>query len=213
MCAAAPQAGSGTSRTETTHTKHASVEASNATQEDTSAGEHSARQTVATTSADHPAAQPDGTVRHATESAESTDSPSESNSGLETIGSTKAKDSNQTSQGPVKKRVSRLGAMATRKKRKSNLAEMSAAVTAQPVKLNTLEKSKLDWEAHKGTISSDGRPTMSAEEREELEAQTSGGGSGLGDVKGYLHRRDFLDRVQDRLTAQEYEAHWTSRKP
>lgn len=103
--------------------------------------------------------------------------------------------------------------MATRKKRKSNLAEMSAAVTAQPVKLNTLEKSKLDWEAHKGTISSDGRPTMSAEEREELEAQTSGGGSGLGDVKGYLHRRDFLDRVQDRLTAQEYEAHCTSRKP
>lgn len=110
----------------------------------------------------------------------------------------------------AKKRVSRLGAMATRKKRKSLLADMSAAVTAQPVKLNTLEKSKLDWETYKGTtgFSDKTRETMTAEEREELEAQTRGGGSGLGDVKGYLHRKEFLDRVHDRLDEQESKAHF-----
>lgn len=109
--------------------------------------------------------------------------------------------------GVHRKRVSQLGSMA-RKKRKSQLADMSAAVTTQPVKLNTLEKSKLDWEAYKGNVAcSDNKETMPAAEREELEAQTQGGGSGLGDVKGYLHRKDFLDRVHDRLNTQEYEAH------
>ena len=99
-----------------------------------------------------------------------------------------------------------------RKKRKSNLADLSAAATAQPVKLNTLEKSKLDWEAYKGNIKqTENRDTMSTEEREELEAQTKGGGSGLGDVKGFLHRKEFLDRVHDRLDTQEYEAFYAKK--
>ena len=83
---------------------------------------------------------------------------------------------------------------------------MSAAVTSTPVKMNTLEKSKLDWEAFKGNIATeDNRSTMSAAERDELDSQTQGGGSGLGDVKGYLHRKEFLDRVHGRLDQQEYE--------
>lgn len=109
--------------------------------------------------------------------------------------------------GPVKKRSSQLGSMA-RKKRKSQLADMSAAVTSAPIKMNTLEKSKLDWEAFKGNIATDdNRNTMSAAERDELDSQTQGGGSGLGDVKGYLHRKEFLDRVHGRLDQQEYEHH------
>lgn len=71
----------------------------------------------------------------------------------------------------------------------------------------------MDWEAYKGNTSlpNEKKETMSASEREELEAQTQGGGSGLGDVKGYLHRKEFLDRVQDRINAQEYEAHVSKR--
>ena len=86
---------------------------------------------------------------------------------------------------PLKKR-SQLGNMAqgAKRKKRSSLAEMSAAVTAKPVKLNTLEKSKLDWEAYKGTRKSDISDTMTEAEREELDAQTHGGGSGLGSIKG-----------------------------
>lgn len=110
---------------------------------------------------------------------------------------------------PVKKRTSQLGALATntRKKRKSQLADLSAAVTAQPVKLNTLEKSKLDWESYKGTVPAAETETMTDAERDELESQTHGGGSGLANVKGYLHRKEFLDRVHNRLDSQEYDAH------
>lgn len=121
-----------------------------------------------------------------------------------------AEDGKATAPGIAKKRVSQLGTLAskTRIKRKSQLADLSAAATAQPVKLNTLEKSKLDWETYKGTVPTKDAPeTMSEAEREELEAQTRGGGSGLGDVKGYLHRKEFLDRVHNRLDAQEYDAH------
>lgn len=111
---------------------------------------------------------------------------------------------------PVKKRPSQLSTLAsnTRKKRKSRLADMSAAATAQPAKLNTLEKSKLDWETYKGTVpATSSTETMTDAERDELESQTRGGGSGLSDVKGYLHRKEFLDRVHNRLDAQEYDAH------
>lgn len=121
-----------------------------------------------------------------------------------------AQDEKAPAPGVAKKRVSQLGTLAskTRKKRKSQLADLSAAATAQPVKLNTLEKSKLDWETYKGTVPTTGAPeTMSEAEREELDAQTRGGGSGLSDVKGYLHRKEFLDRVHNRLDAQEYDAH------
>ncbi|WFC95123.1 hypothetical protein MBRA1_001767 [Malassezia brasiliensis] len=123
-----------------------------------------------------------------------------------------AQDEKATVPGIAKKRVSQLGTLAskTRKKRKSQLADLSAAATAQPVKLNTLEKSKLDWETYKGTIpTTDAPETMSEAEREELEAQTRSGGSGLGDVKGYLHRKEFLERVHSRLDAQEYNAHFS----
>lgn len=112
---------------------------------------------------------------------------------------------------PLKKR-SQLGNMAqgAKRKKRSSLAEMSAAVTAKPVKLNTLEKSKLDWEAYKGTRKSDISDTMTEAEREELDAQTCGGGSGLGSIKGYMHRKEFLDRVHDRLEMQEAEARFGS---
>ena len=86
--------------------------------------------------------------------------------------------------------------------------QSSAAATAQPAKLNTLEKSKLDWETYKGTVpATSSTETMTDAERDELESQTRGGGSGLSDVKGYLHRKEFLDRVHNRLDAQEYDAH------
>lgn len=119
--------------------------------------------------------------------------------------------------GPVKKRSSSLGTMAqqTKRKKKSSLAEMSAAATAKPVKLNTLEKSKADWEAFKGTrdpvdaSESGSKDTMSEAEREELEAQTHGGSSGLGSMKGYIHRKEFLDRVHGRLDNQEQQARYT----
>ncbi|CBQ69150.1 conserved hypothetical protein [Sporisorium reilianum SRZ2] len=80
-----------------------------------------------------------------------------------------------------------------RRKKTSSLAALSAAATAKPTKLNTLEKSKLDWDSYKGDTAK-----LSQQELDELEHQTKGGGKGLGDMKGYLERRDFLDRVKDR---------------
>ena len=47
---------------------------------------------------------------------------------------------------------------------------------------------------------------MTEEERDELESQTHGGGSGLGSIKGYIHRKEFLDRVHERIESQEQEA-------
>jgi hypothetical protein len=58
-----------------------------------------------------------------------------------------------------------------------------------------LEKSKMDWNKFKET--GDDR------EREEMEAQTKGGGSGLGSMKGYMERQGFLERVQGRLQEQD----------
>lgn len=40
---------------------------------------------------------------------------------------------------------------------------------------------------------------LSEAERDEMEAQTKGGASGLGNVKGYMERREFLERVEARL--------------
>lgn len=67
--------------------------------------------------------------------------------------------------------------------------------------MNTLEKSKMDWEGWKaGSSSKPGEGVGLTElEREEMEAQTKGGGKGLGDVKGYMERRNFLERVGGRL--------------
>ncbi|SPO30952.1 related to SWR1-complex protein 5 [Ustilago trichophora] len=81
-----------------------------------------------------------------------------------------------------------------RRKKGSSLAALSAAASAtKPTKLNTLEKSKLDWDTFKANSSK-----LSQQELDELENQTKGGGKGLGDMKGYLERREFLDRVKDR---------------
>lgn len=81
------------------------------------------------------------------------------------------------------------------RKKKSSLAAMSAAATGKPVKINTLEKSKMDWNKFKDQ-------TVDEREREEIEAQTNGGSSGLSSMKGYMERKSFLDRVQDRLGEQ-----------
>ncbi|KAJ1025116.1 hypothetical protein NDA16_002622 [Ustilago loliicola] len=80
-----------------------------------------------------------------------------------------------------------------RRKKGSSLAALSAAATSKPTKLNTLEKSKLDWNQFKGSSAQ-----LSQQELDELENQTRGGGKGLGDMKGYLERKDFLDRVKHR---------------
>ncbi|GAC98103.1 SWR1-complex protein 5 [Pseudozyma hubeiensis SY62] len=81
-----------------------------------------------------------------------------------------------------------------RRKKQSSLAALSAsASSAKPTKLNTLEKSKLDWDSFKSDHSK-----LSQQELDELEHQTKGGGKGLGDMKGYLERSDFLDRVKNR---------------
>lgn len=66
-------------------------------------------------------------------------------------------------------------------------------------KMNTLEKSKLDWEGWKAGSSDVEGAGLTQQEREEMEAQTKGGGKGLGDVKGYMERRNFLERVGGRL--------------
>lgn len=79
-----------------------------------------------------------------------------------------------------------------RKRKIGGLAAMSAAATAKPAKLNTLEKSKMDWTSFKDKELGDA-------EKHQLDAQTKGGGCGLGSMKGYMERRDFLERVQDRL--------------
>jgi hypothetical protein len=83
------------------------------------------------------------------------------------------------------------------RKKKSSLAAMSAAAAGgKPTKINTLEKSKMDWNKFK-------EQTADEREKEEMEAQTKGGGSGVGSMKGYLERQNFLDRVQDRLGEQK----------
>ena len=83
-----------------------------------------------------------------------------------------------------------------RRKKGGGLAAMSAAATGKPDKLNTLEKSKMDWTKYKDS-------TLGEQERFEMDAQTKGGSSGLGSMKGYMERRNFLERVQDRLEGQE----------
>ncbi|MCO5589616.1 hypothetical protein L7F22_043584 [Adiantum nelumboides] len=85
-----------------------------------------------------------------------------------------------------------------RRKKGGGLAAMSAAATGKPDKLNTLEKSKMDWTKYKDS-------NLGEHERHEMDAQTKGGSSGLGSMKGYMERRNFLERVQDRLEGQERE--------
>lgn len=81
------------------------------------------------------------------------------------------------------------------RKKKSSLASLAAAASStQPAKLNTLEKSKLDWDNYKQTPNGG----LTQQERDEIEQQTKGGASGLGNMKGYLERQDFLDRVKGR---------------
>ncbi|KAG8724321.1 hypothetical protein FRC12_024335 [Ceratobasidium sp. 428] len=69
----------------------------------------------------------------------------------------------------------------TAKPRKS-LSSMAA--TTKPKKLTTLEKSKLDWQSHLATVTSN--------ERDELERNRQSGGT------GYLEKVDFLARVGER---------------
>lgn len=105
---------------------------------------------------------------------------------------------------------------ARKRKPGSSLASLAAAAKAKPTKLNTVEKSKMDWEAFKSrslaaqpgvnSQSDDGdqgvpqRPDsgLTRAEVEEMEAQTHGGARGLGNMQGYLDRSDFLARVHAR---------------
>ncbi|CAD6889959.1 unnamed protein product [Tilletia controversa] len=102
------------------------------------------------------------------------------------------------------------------------LSAKGSATTAagKPTKLNTLEKSKLDWESWKKnehpnnnnnnkaspsqpqTQAEAGTEALTAEERAEMESQTSAGGSArAGKMSGFLDRADFLDRVSERMEA------------
>jgi hypothetical protein len=102
--------------------------------------------------------------------------------------------SKQYGTAPASPSIPAKGAPGPRKK-KSSLAAMSAAATGKPTKINTLEKSKMDWNRFKDQDADEA-------ERDEMEAQTKGGGSGLGSMKGYMERKSFLDRVQGRVEEQ-----------
>ncbi|KAG8680134.1 hypothetical protein FRC09_018460, partial [Ceratobasidium sp. 395] len=67
-------------------------------------------------------------------------------------------------------------------KPRKSLSGMAAAT--KPKKLTTLEKSKLDWQSHLGTVTPG--------ERDELERNRQSGGT------GYLEKVDFLARVGER---------------
>ncbi|KAK0521989.1 hypothetical protein OC834_006457 [Tilletia horrida] len=108
---------------------------------------------------------------------------------------------------PPKKKKSTLGAKAK-----------AAAPTVKVPKLNTLERSKLDWESYKqkaaaGATAASSSSNLAAatsvltqEERDEMESQTRAGGSAkAGQMSGYLDRADFLDRVSERVEAAEDE--------
>ncbi|KAG8946575.1 hypothetical protein FRC03_001348 [Tulasnella sp. 419] len=66
------------------------------------------------------------------------------------------------------------------KKSRKSLASLAAA--SKPKKLTMLEKSKMDWNSHLASASS--------EERNEIEQSRRGG--------GYLDKVDFLQRVNER---------------
>lgn len=100
-----------------------------------------------------------------------------------------------------------------RRKKQSKLATLAAAGT-QPKKMNTLEKSKMDWVSWKegdpnpsatgaqqtqgnGDGQARGSDGLTEREREEMDQQTKTG-AGSGSMAGYLGRRDFLERVRDR---------------
>lgn len=90
-----------------------------------------------------------------------------------------------------------------KKKRTSKLASLASSSAAQqPKKMNTLEKSKSDWEGWKGgaggTPATTTGQALTEREREEMEAQTRNEGAGTAGGGGYLGRRDFLERVRDR---------------
>lgn len=105
-----------------------------------------------------------------------------------------------------------------RRKKQSKLASLAASSDA-PKKMNTLEKSKMDWEGWKkggssATTSSSagasgggsggdakGLDGLTDREREEMEQQTKTG-SGSGSMAGYLGRSDFLERVKERTEGQ-----------
>jgi hypothetical protein len=63
---------------------------------------------------------------------------------------------------------------------------LKALVNAEPKKLSTLDKSKMDWESH---VESSG-----ADMKDELEANRRGG--------GYIEKVEFLGRVGERLTTK-----------
>lgn len=104
-----------------------------------------------------------------------------------------------------------------RRKKQSKLASLAASSDA-PKKMNTLEKSKMDWEGWKkggasaapagasgsgggGGGDAKGLDGLTDREREEMEQQTKTG-SGSGSMAGYLGRSDFLERVKERTEGQ-----------
>ncbi|KAE8227845.1 hypothetical protein CF326_g7246 [Tilletia indica] len=116
------------------------------------------------------------------------------------------------------------------KKRKSMLSSKGSATAAagKPTKLNTLEKSKLDWESFKkaehsksqlkdgDTGGRDDVQALTEEERAEMESQTRAGGSARsGKMSGFLDRADFLDRVSERMeaAAEDEKRKMVTRRP
>ncbi|CAO1626905.1 unnamed protein product [Sympodiomycopsis kandeliae] len=74
------------------------------------------------------------------------------------------------------------------KKRTSKLSKLSSDLAAEaPKKLNTLEKSSLDWSN-----------SLNDTEKQELNDQSLGKSRDTSSMSGYLQRRDFLERVTER---------------
>lgn len=97
---------------------------------------------------------------------------------------------------PTSSKPPPLGPAAGRKKRSSKLAGLAASANPNAgKKMNTLEKSKMDWDGWKQQAAA----SQSQKELDDMEQQTrTGSGVSGNSMSGYLGRKDFLDRVRDR---------------
>lgn len=93
-------------------------------------------------------------------------------------------------------RINGAGLHAGLRKRASKLSALAASAESNAgKKMNTLEKSKMDWEGWK----QQGSKSQSQRELDEMEEQTrTGSGVAGNSMSGYLGRKDFLDRVRNR---------------
>ncbi|CAO1622999.1 unnamed protein product [Parajaminaea phylloscopi] len=128
--------------------------------------------------------------------ATSSESEAAASQSSEAVAQSTAAQSVTTSQPPSR----RPPPMAGRKKRTSKLSALAAAAdTSSGRKMNTLEKSKMDWDDWKQQGTDAASAPRSQREMDEMEEQTRTGSAVSGNsMSGYLGRKDFLERVRDR---------------